>query len=94
MRRPSLLFVFADQMRGMDMGCAGNPDVRTPTMDRLAGDGVRLTNALATSPVCGPNRAILLTGTYPTTNCLVGNDLPVASFEIAPMKNFTPGLRS
>jgi arylsulfatase A-like enzyme len=77
MRRPSLLFVFSDQMRGMDIGCAGNPDVRTPAMDRLAGEGVRLTNAIATSPVCGPNRAILLTGTYPTTNRVVGNDLPL-----------------
>jgi len=33
--RPSLLFVFADQMRGMDMGCAGNGQVRTPAPDRL-----------------------------------------------------------
>ncbi len=77
MRPPNLLFVFADQMRGMDMGCAGNPDVKTPTMDRLAGQGMCLGNAIATSPVCGPNRAILLTGTYPTTNRVIGNDLPL-----------------
>jgi arylsulfatase A-like enzyme len=76
-RLPNLLFVFADQMRGMDMGCSGNPDVRTPTMDRLAADGMRLTHCYATSPVCGPNRAILLTGTYPTTNRVPGNDLPL-----------------
>ncbi len=76
---PNLLLVFADQMRGMDMGCAGNPDVRTPAMDRLAKQGVRLTRCFATSPVCSPNRAILLTGTYPTTNRVPGNDLPLPS---------------
>lgn len=74
---PSLLFVFADQMRGSDMACAGNPDVRTPTLDRFAADGVRLTHCLATTPVCGPNRAVLLTGTYPITNRVLGNDLPL-----------------
>jgi arylsulfatase A-like enzyme len=76
-RPPNLLFVLADQMRGQDMGCAGNPDVRTPAMDRLAAQGMRLTDCCATSPVCCPNRAILLTGTYPTTNLVPGNDLPV-----------------
>jgi len=76
-RRPNLLFVFADQMRGMDMGCAGNPDVHTPTMDRMAQAGTRLTHCYATTPVCGPNRAILQTGTFPTTNRVVGNDLPL-----------------
>lgn len=77
MKGPNLLFVFADQMRGMDMGCAGNGDVRTPAMDRLAGEGMRLTRCCATSPVCGPNRAILFTGTYATTNRVPGNDLPL-----------------
>jgi arylsulfatase A-like enzyme len=76
-QRPNLLFVFADQMRGMDMGCAGNPDVLTPTMDRMAEQGTRLTHCYATTPVCGPNRAILQTGTFPTTNRVVGNDLPL-----------------
>lgn len=75
--RPNLLFVFADQMRGMDMGCAGNPKVHTPTMDALAEEGLRLTNCTATVPVCGPNRATLLTGLYPTTHDVLGNDFPL-----------------
>jgi arylsulfatase A-like enzyme len=74
---PNLLFVFADQMRGQDMGCEGNLDVQTPVMDRLSAQGTRLAHCFATSPVCGPNRAILLTGTYPTTNRVPGNDLPL-----------------
>ncbi len=75
--RPNLLFVFADQMRGQDMGCAGNREVLTPTLDRLASEGMRLTRCCATSPVCCPNRAVLLTGTYPPVNRVPGNDLPV-----------------
>jgi len=76
-KSPNLLFIFADQMRGMDMGCAGNPVVQTPAMDRLALEGTLLSHCYATSPVCGPNRAILQTGTYPTTNTVIGNDLPL-----------------
>ncbi len=74
---PNLLFVFADQMRGMDMGCAGNAQIHTPTLDGFAAKGVRLTHCYATTPVCGPNRATLLTGTFPTTHGVLGNDLPL-----------------
>ncbi len=75
----NLLFVFADQMRGMDMGCAGNAQVRTPTTDRLAREGLRLTHCFATTPVCCPNRAVLWTGTFPTTNRVPANDLPLST---------------
>lgn len=64
-------------MRGMDVGCAGNLAVRTPSLDQLAREGTRFTHALATTPVCGPNRAVLLTGLYPTANKVPGNDLPL-----------------
>lgn len=47
--KPNLLFVFTDQMRGMAMGYAGDPDVRTPAMEALARDGLRLTNCIATA---------------------------------------------
>jgi arylsulfatase A-like enzyme len=73
-KKPNLLFVFADQMRGMDMGCAGNRDMITPVMDRLAREGVMCSRAYATVPICGPNRACLLTGTYCTTNGVMFND--------------------
>lgn len=76
-RRPNLLYVFADQLRGQDLGCAGNRDVSTPTIDRLAAEGVRCTRAYANSPVCTPSRGTLLTGQYPLTNRVVANDLPL-----------------
>jgi len=76
-KRPNLLFVFADQMRGMDMGCAGNRDVRTPTMDRLAAEGTMFTKAFANCPVCTPARATLLTGLHPISCRVIANDLPL-----------------
>ncbi|HIE03382.1 MAG TPA: hypothetical protein EYP61_01345 [Candidatus Latescibacteria bacterium] len=65
-RPPNLLFVFADQMRGMDMACAGNPQVLTPNMDRIASEGTLFVNACANCPVCTPSRATMLTGRYPS----------------------------
>lgn len=80
-RRPNLLFVFADQMRGMDMGCAGNPQVRTPHLDSLAEEGTLFVHAYANAPVCTPSRAMLLTGKYPLTVKVVANDLPLPATE-------------
>lgn len=77
-RAPSLLVVFADQMRGSDMGCAGNATVETPNLDALAAEGIRFRRCYANTPVCTPNRASLLTGTYPTTHRTLGNDLALA----------------
>ena len=73
----NLLLVFADQMRGMDMACAGNEQVITPNLDRLAASGVLMTRAFANSPVCTPSRGSLLTGRYPLSHGAVVNDVPV-----------------
>ncbi|QOR70570.1 sulfatase [Ruania alkalisoli] len=73
----NLLFVFADQMRAFDMGCAGNSEIRTPNFDRLAGAGVNFTHALVNSPVCTPSRGTILTGRYPIRHGAVANDLPL-----------------
>jgi arylsulfatase A-like enzyme len=75
--RPNLVLVFADQMRGMDMGCAGNPQVQTPCLDRLAAEGARLCRAYANAPVCTPSRAVLLTGRHAIATTVVANDLPL-----------------
>ena len=62
--KPNIVFVFADQWRAQSLGYAGNPDVKTPNLDKLASEGVSFTNAISTSPVCTPYRAMLLTGQY------------------------------
>ncbi len=84
-RQPNLLFVFADQMRAQDCGFMGNPQVRTPSMDSMAEQGVVFENAVSTCPVCTPYRASLLTGRYPLACRTAMNDvrLPVDELCIA-----------
>ncbi len=74
-RRPNLVIFLADQMRGEAMGCDGNPDVKTPRLDRLAAGGVRFRNGFANNPVCCPARASILTGMYAQRHGLMINDL-------------------
>lgn len=63
--RPNILFILADDMGYGDLSCYGRPDYRTPNLDRLAGQGVRLLNAYSASPVCTPTRCAFITGRYP-----------------------------
>ncbi len=80
-RRPNLLFVFADQLRADAVGCAGNPDVRTPQLDALAAQGMYFTHAVANCPVCTPSRGTILTGRYPLAHGATSNDLPLGASE-------------
>jgi len=74
-QKPNVVFVFADQWRAQSMGYAGNTDVITPHLDQLAREGVCFTNAVSTSPVCTPYRAMLLTGKYILKNGMFMNDV-------------------
>ncbi len=74
--QPNVLFIFSDQHRGMDMHCAGNDDVISPNMDRLADEGRQFSRTYANAPVCTPSRAVLLSGQYPLSNRVIANDLP------------------
>ena len=78
---PNILFLMPDQWRGMDLGCAGNPQVRTPNLDRLAAEGVQFSNAVANCPVCTPARSILITGKYPHATGTAVNDVPLPDHE-------------
>lgn len=64
--RPDILVFFTDQQRWDTCGCYGQRLPVTPVLDRLAGDGVRFANAFTCQPVCGPARAAIQTGLYPT----------------------------
>lgn len=77
MIKPNIIFVFADQWRAQSMGYAGNPDVNTPNLDKLASEGVCFSNAVSTSPVCTPYRAMMLTGNYVLKNGMFMNDVPL-----------------
>lgn len=60
----SVLHVVADQHPAGLLGCAGHPHVRTPNLDALAGDGLRLANHYTTNPICTPSRVSFLSGQY------------------------------
>src|SRR5262249_35963549 len=75
--RPNILFVLADQWRAAPFGFAGNPEVGTPHLDRLARESVWCVNAVAGVPVCCPTRASLMTGRRPLTHGVFMNDVPL-----------------
>ncbi len=76
-KKPNIVYVFADQMRADVLGCYGNRTVPTPNVDAMAAAGTVFDNAISTWPVCSPYRAMLLTGRYPMTNGTVSNDTGV-----------------
>jgi arylsulfatase A-like enzyme len=62
--RPNVVLIVADDLGYGDLSSYGAPDIRTPNLDRLAREGVRLTQFYANAPVCTPTRAALVTGRY------------------------------
>lgn len=76
-RKPNIVFIIADQWNAQSMGYAGNPDVKTPNLDRLAATSVVAKTAVSVMPVCSPARASLLTGQYPLTHGVFYNDRPL-----------------
>jgi len=79
---PNVLFILTDQWRSQAFGYAGDPNVQTPHIDRLAGESVNFTNAVSVCPVCTPHRAALLTGRYPTSTGMFLNDLYLPDDEL------------
>lgn len=73
----NVLLVTLDQFRGDCLSVAGHPIVKTPHLDALADQGVRLANHYSQAAPCGPGRAALYTGTYQMTNRVVGNGTPL-----------------
>jgi arylsulfatase A-like enzyme len=64
MRQPNVIVILADDLGYGDIGCDGGRHIRTPNIDRMAAEGVRLTDFYASANVCTPSRAGLLTGRY------------------------------
>lgn len=65
-KKPNILFLLADDYGAWAMGCSGNREVKTPTLDRLAENGMRFENFFCASPVCSPARASIFTGKIPS----------------------------
>lgn len=64
-RKPNVILIMADDLGYQDLGCYGHPSIKTPVLDQLAKDGIRLTNFHSGASVCTPSRMALLTGAYP-----------------------------
>ena len=63
---PNIIFILSDDQGAWAMGCAGNDELDTPNLDRIASTGVRFENFFCASPVCSPARASILTGQIPS----------------------------
>lgn len=65
MRQPNIVLINCDDLGYGDLGCYGSERNDTPTIDRLAAEGMRFTDFYMASPVCSPSRGAMLTGCYP-----------------------------
>ena len=82
--RPNVVVILLDDLRWDDLGCMGHPFVKTPHIDRIAKQGALFRNAFATTPLCSPSRACLLTGQYAHTHGITDNtDRSARSHELA-----------
>ncbi|TWJ11274.1 choline-sulfatase/glucosamine-6-phosphate deaminase [Bacteroides zoogleoformans] len=75
--RPNIIYIFTDQQTASAMSCTGNPDLRTPNLDRLAAAGIMFKNAYCTAPLSGPSRSSMFTGYYPGAVGLSVNGAPM-----------------
>lgn len=80
--QPNVVFVLTDQWRASAFGFAGDPNVKTPQIDKLARQSIRFDNAVSVCPVCTPCRAALLTGRFPTSTGMFLNDLYLPDREL------------
>ena len=76
-RKPNFVFILIDDFGWMDLGCYGSKFYDTPNVDRLAGEGMKFTDAYAACAVCSPTRAALMSGKHPArlhiTDWIPGN---------------------
>src|SRR5215813_11081201 len=72
-RRPSIIFILADDLGYGDLGCYGQTKIKTPNIDKLAAEGIRFTSCYAGSTVCAPSRCALMTGLHTGHATIRGN---------------------
>jgi len=87
LKQPNILFLLADDLGYGELGCYGQKVIQTPVLDKMAKDGIRLTNFYAGNAVCSPSRAVLMTGVNSSNNTIRGNNgLYGERFDRVPLK--------
>jgi len=75
-RKPNIIFVMADDLGYGELGCYGQKWIKTPNIDRIAAEGIRLTDFHSSSPICASSRCSLLTGKH-TGHCYIRDNREV-----------------
>lgn len=65
LEQPNVIFILIDDLGWKDLSCYGSQFYETPNIDKLAASGMKFTDAYASSPVCSPTRASIMSGKYP-----------------------------
>ena len=81
--KPNIIFLLADDQRNDVLGCYGNELIQTPTLDRLAAEGVRFENAFCEVPICAASRATILSGLSQRTHGYNFREPPVPAEYVA-----------
>lgn len=82
--KPNIVFVFSDDHHFQALGAAGNPNIHTPNLDRLANQGVHFTNGLISTPQCAPSRGVMLTGRETYQTGLISNGQTSFQKDVSP----------
>ena len=87
---PNIVLIFADDLGYADLGCFGSTTIRTPNIDSLAREGIKLTNFHVPQAVCSASRAALLSGCYPNRVGILGALGPNSKNGIKDAENLLP----
>jgi len=99
---PNIVLIFTDDQGYQDVGVFGAPNIKTPHLDKMASEGLKLTNFYAAQAVCSASRAAILTGCYPNRIGIHGALMPNAKIglahqevtiaEMLQQKGYAPGI--
>jgi len=78
--KPNIIFILADDLGYGDLGCYGQKEIQTPTLDKMAAEGIRFTRHYSGSPVCAPSRCCLMTGLH-TGNAKIRGNSPTVELD-------------
>jgi arylsulfatase A-like enzyme len=87
--KPNVICILADDLGYGDLGCYGQKRIKTPSLDKMAAEGIRFTDHYAGSTVCAPSRCVLMTGLH-TGHCQIRNNQEVQPMGQAPLRPNTP----